>query len=47
MVFITALRDFADGLSRGLSLYMTERHDFTECAVSPRIPRLPLRQNNR
>jgi hypothetical protein len=43
----TALRDFADGLSRGFSLFLTERNDFTEYSVSPRIPSLPKRHSNR
>ena len=37
MIILNALRDFADGLSRGLSLYFTERNDFTERALSPRL----------
>ncbi len=35
MIIITALRDFADGLSRGLSLFFTERNDFTERTLMP------------
>jgi hypothetical protein len=37
MFIITALRDFANGLSRGLGLYFTERNDFTERAVMPAL----------
>jgi hypothetical protein len=29
MSLITALKDFADGLTRGLALFMTERQDTT------------------
>ena len=40
MIILNALRDFADGLSRGLSLFFTERNDFTERATMPgRSPR--------
>lgn len=35
MFVFNALRDFADGLSRGLSLFFTERNDFTERALMP------------
>ncbi len=42
-----ALRDFADGLSRGFSLFLTERNDFTALTVEPRVPPLSRRKNNR
>ena len=35
MIIINALRDFADGLSRGLSIFFTQRNDFTERAIMP------------
>ena len=35
MIIITAFRDFADGLSRGFSLFFTERNDFTEKPFMP------------
>lgn len=35
MVIINAFRDFADGLSRGVSLFFTQRNDFTERSVMP------------
>lgn len=38
-MFITALRDFADGLSRGLGLFFTTRNDFTEKTLDPRYKR--------
>ena len=36
MFMITALRDFADGLTRGVSLYLTERNDYTARSMLPR-----------
>jgi hypothetical protein len=38
MLIIAALRDFAEGLTRGLGLYLTERNSFTEMTLTPRIP---------
>lgn len=34
MIIITALRDFAEGLARGVGLYLTERNDFLELSVT-------------
>jgi hypothetical protein len=39
MIIVTALRDFADGLSRGLGLFFTTRNDFTEKTLDPRYKR--------
>ena len=35
MTLFNAFRDFAGGLSRGVSLYFTERNDFTVRTVLP------------
>jgi len=35
MLIINAFRDFADGLSRGLGLYFTERNDHVERTMVP------------
>ena len=35
MIIINALRDFADGLSRGVSLFFTERNGFAEKPFMP------------
>ncbi|HRX34770.1 MAG TPA: hypothetical protein P5337_00100 [Aestuariivirga sp.] len=35
MIIISAVRDFADGLSRGLSQFFTQRNDYVERAVMP------------
>jgi hypothetical protein len=35
MVLFNALRDFADGLTRGLGLFFTERHDYTADITAP------------
>jgi hypothetical protein len=35
MIMFNAVRDFADGLSRGLSLFFTERSDYVERTVMP------------
>lgn len=35
MIIINAFRDFADGLSRGLSLFITERNSYTERTFMP------------
>lgn len=39
MLIINALKDFAEGLSRGIGLYFTERNSFTETALTPRLHR--------
>jgi len=42
MAIMTAFRDLADGLRRGLGLYFTERNDHLEHAVAPRFrPKSP------
>jgi len=38
MIVFNAFRDFADGLSRGLALFFTERNDHTARAVMPSAP---------
>lgn len=35
MIVFSAMRDFADGLTRGFSLFLTERQDTTARGVSP------------
>ena len=35
MIIFNALRDFADGLSRGFSLYFTARNDYTVKSTMP------------
>lgn len=35
MIIFNALRDFADGLSRGFSLYFTVRNDYTVKSAMP------------
>ncbi len=35
MIVFSAMRDFADGLTRGFSLFFTERNDFTERTMAP------------
>lgn len=35
MWIITAVRDFAEGLARGLSLFVTERREFDERLTIP------------
>jgi hypothetical protein len=35
MIVFTAMRDFADGLTRGLSLFLTERQDTTAKTLWP------------
>jgi hypothetical protein len=44
MSIIHAFRDFAGGLSRGLSLYFTERNDFIERTVLPAATERPRKQ---
>lgn len=38
MFVFSAMRDFADGLTRGLSLFLTERQDMTVRVLSPTAP---------
>ncbi len=35
MLVFTAMRDLADGLTRGFSLFLTERQDTTARGVNP------------
>jgi hypothetical protein len=42
MVVFSAFRDFAEGLTRGFSLFFTERNEFTARTLSP--PRQPGRK---
>lgn len=35
MIVFNAMRDFADGLSRGLSLFFTERREHTVRVLAP------------
>jgi hypothetical protein len=35
MIVLSAMRDFADGLSRGLGLFLTERQDTTARGINP------------
>lgn len=42
MIILSAVRDFADGLSRGLSLFFTERNDYTARSMLP--PEKPVRR---
>lgn len=35
MIILNAVRDFAEGLARGMSLFFTERHDFVERSTMP------------
>lgn len=37
MIVFSAMRDFADGLTRGLSLFLTERQDVTARGVAPAV----------
>jgi hypothetical protein len=39
MIVFHAFRDFADGLTRGLSLFFTERNNHTELTVMLAEPR--------
>lgn len=38
MIVLSAMRDFADGLTRGLSLFLTERQDSTARTLWPAPP---------
>ncbi len=44
MKIFNALRDFAEGLCRGLLLFVTERNEFIEAAT---MPGYSLRRNKR
>lgn len=35
MIILSTMRDFADGLTRGLGLFLTERQDTTARGVNP------------
>jgi len=35
MIIVSAMRDFADGLTRGLGLFLTERQDVTARGINP------------
>lgn len=35
MIVFSAMRDFADGLTRGLGLFLTERQDTTARGITP------------
>jgi hypothetical protein len=35
MIILSAVRDFADGLSRGFALFFTERNDFAIRSTLP------------
>jgi hypothetical protein len=39
MLFINALRDFADGLTRGFGLFFSERREMTAETLSPKSHR--------
>jgi hypothetical protein len=41
MLFINALRDFADGMTRGLGLFFTERHEYTTTVTAPGLAGRP------
>jgi len=36
MTFVDMIRDFCDGLTRGLGLFLRERNDMVELAAGPR-----------
>ncbi len=44
MIVLSAMRDFADGLTRGLSLFLTERQDTTARTLSPSAASRPERR---
>ncbi len=45
MIVFNAMRDFADGLTRGFSLFLTERQDTTARGVNPTpVNRAPRRR---
>ena len=37
MLLINALRDFADGLTRGFGLFFTDRREMTAETLSPKV----------
>lgn len=37
MIILSAVRDFADGLSRGLSIFFTERPGFAARNLQPQV----------
>lgn len=39
MIVFSAMRDFADGLTRGFSLFLTERQDTTARTLSQAAPK--------
>lgn len=39
MIVFSAMRDFADGLTRGFSLFLTERQDTTVRTLSHSTPK--------
>ena len=41
MIVFSAMRDLADGLTRGLGLFLTERQDTVERALAPNTARRP------
>ncbi len=43
MIVFSAMRDFADGLTRGFSIFLTERHNVAERALSPSTSKRPPR----
>ena len=43
MIVLNAMRDFAGGLTRGLSLFLTERQDSTARTLWPAQPARPER----
>ncbi len=44
MIIFSAMRDFADGLTRGFSLFVTERQDTTARGVNPTPVARPSRR---
>jgi hypothetical protein len=44
-MMFNAIRDFADGLTRGLSLFFTERNDFTAKTMMPASRRDASKRN--
>lgn len=41
MIVFNAMRDFADGLTRGFGLFLTERQNTAERALAPSTARRP------
>ena len=44
MIVFSAMRDFADGLTRGFSLFLTERQNTAERALAPSTARRPAQR---